>query len=151
MNADPSLVDSEEWRHVDDELAAFAQFHGQDKAWLKQGRCLDEKLPDYGELYRSQAKSVGYDPQPYIEQLDIPMLYIFGENDENIPTTASVEYLENLQVQSGRDIEISVISGVDHTMITPTGFAFTGSYVPAFLDAIGPWAAAKVSTKSPSR
>ena len=28
-----------------------------------------------------------------------------------------------------------MIPGVDHTMITPTGFAFTGSYVPAFLDA----------------
>ena len=90
------MVDSEEWRHVDDELASFARTYGQDEAWLKQGRRLDEKLPDYGELYRSQAKSVGYDPQPYIEQLNIPMLYIFGENDENIPTTASVRYLENL-------------------------------------------------------
>ena len=83
--AETEKVDSEEWRHVDDKLAAFSQTYGKDEAWLKPGKRLDEKLPVYGEFYKARAESVGYDPQPYIEQLDMPMLYIFGENDESIP------------------------------------------------------------------
>ena len=97
------------------------------------------------------ATAIGYDPQPYIEQLDIPMLYIFAENDENVPTAASVKYLQSLQLPSGRDIEIRVIPGVDHTMITPGSFILTGGFIPAFLDVIGPWAAAKISDKSPTQ
>ena len=86
-----------------------------------------------------------------IEQLDIPMPYILGENDESIPTAASVNYLQSLKSQSGKDIEIRVIPGVDHTMITNASFVSTGGYVPAFLDEIGPWVAAKVSAESPGQ
>ena len=77
------------------------------------------KLADYEEYYEARAQAISYDPQPYIEQLDIPMLYIFAENERNVPTAECVEYLQGLQGQLERDIEVIVIPDVDHTMLSP--------------------------------
>ena len=87
------------------------------------------------------ASYIGYDPQPYIEQLSIPMLYIFAENDKADPTAEAVAYLQTLPAQEGRDIEIRVIPGVEHDMLSAA--ALLSGSDPAFIDVIGPWAAAK--------
>jgi pimeloyl-ACP methyl ester carboxylesterase len=84
---------------------------------------------------------LSYDPQWYIERLGIPMLYIFAENDECIPTAASVAYLQALPTQEGRDIETRVIPGVKHDMLSAA--ALLSGSDPAFIDVIGPWASAK--------
>lgn len=148
VEANPALSDSDERRHIDSELTAFGQTHGQAKAWLQQRRRFGKKLADYKTYYRSRAMAIRYDPQPYIEQLDIPMLYIFAENDENVPTASAVKYLRSLQAQPGRDIELSVIAGVKHGMLSPAAL-LAGGFDPAFLNVIGPWAAAKISTEFP--
>ena len=43
----------------------------------------------------------------------------------------------------GRDIEIRVIPGVKHSMFSAAGLISDALSDPAFIDAIGPWAAAK--------
>ena len=149
VNANPALDDSEERRHIDSELSSFEQTRGQTDIWLKQGRRFGKKLADYESYYKSRAMAIGYDPQPYIEQLRIPMLYIFAENDENVPTVPAVEYLRSLQAQPGKDIEVIVIAGVGHSMLSPAALIAGGSD-PAFLNAIGPWAAAKISAELPT-
>ena len=147
--ANKSLGYSEEWRHIDNELAAFHRKHGQDESWLKQRRRFRQKLADYETEYKSHAVAIRYDPQPYIEQLHIPMLYIFAQNDKNVPTALAVEYLRSLQVQPGSKIEYDVIAGVEHNMLSPAAL-IAGGFDPAFLNVIGPWAAAKISAELPT-
>ena len=137
VDADPALAGGEKWQRIDAELAAYDRRYGETAAWLK-------KLPDYDPAYyRRIAAYMGYDPQPYIEQLGIPMLYVFAEDDENIPTAEAVAYLQALHTKEGRDIEIRVIPGVKHSMLSAAAL-ISGGYDPAFIDVIGPWAAAKV-------
>jgi pimeloyl-ACP methyl ester carboxylesterase len=132
VDADPALAGGEKWQRIDTELADFHRSHG---TYIK-------KLWDYDSvLYRSLAAYIGYDPQPYIEQLSIPMLYIFAENDEAVPTAEAVAYLQTLPTQEGREIEIRVIPGVKHDMLSAA--ALLSGSDPAFIDVIGPWAVAK--------
>ena len=71
------------------------------------------------------------------------MLYIYAENDRNVPTADCVEYLEWLQERSHPNIEFDVIPGVGHTMMSPAAM-LEGGYDPAFITVIGPWAAGKI-------
>jgi pimeloyl-ACP methyl ester carboxylesterase len=135
--ADSTLVGGEKWQRIDADLAAFDRIYGKTAAWFWM-----KKLPDYDPAYyRRQAAFMGYDPQPYIEQLRVPMLDIFAENDEIIPTAESVAYLRTLPRHAGRDIEIRVIPGVNHDMLSAA--ALLSGSDPAFIDVIGPWASAK--------
>ena len=139
VDAEPALAGGEKWQRIDTELADFHRRHGT----------YIQELPDYDPvLYRSFASYIGYDPQPYIEQLGVPMLYIFAENDEAVPTAQAVAYLQTLPVQEGRDIEIRVIPGVKHDMLSAA--ALLSGSDPAFIDAIGPWAKAKARNLSDS-
>jgi pimeloyl-ACP methyl ester carboxylesterase len=135
--ADPSLVGGEKWQRIDADLAEFDRLYGNTAAWFWM-----KKLPDYDQaFYRRKAAFMGYDPQPHIEQLEVPVLNIFAENDEVMPTAASVAYLQTLPTQEGRDIENRVIPGVKHDMLSAA--ALLSGSDPAFIDVIGPWAAAK--------
>jgi pimeloyl-ACP methyl ester carboxylesterase len=138
VEADPTLADGERWRAVVAELAEHNRRHAGTKAALRM-----QKLPGYSpESYAAAVQYMAYDPQPFLEQINIPMLYVFAENDQNIPTADSVDYLQSLQRRTGKDIEVIVIPGVEHGMMSPAGILSCG-LDPAFLDVIGPWAAAQ--------
>ena len=137
VDADPAPVGGEKWQRIDADLAEFDRLHGNTAAWFWM-----KKLPAYDPAFdRRKAAFMGYDPQPYIEQLRVPMLDIFAENDEIIPTAESVAYLRTLPRHAGRDIEIRVIPGVNHDMLSAA--ALLSGSDPAFIDVIGPWASAK--------
>lgn len=83
--------------------------------------------------YEGYAANFGYDPVPYMEQLDIPLVYTYGETDINIPTEECVVFLEDFRDRHNMDIEIEVYAGVGHPMATPRGFMY-GGYVPELMD-----------------
>ena len=49
------------------------------------------------------------------------MLYVYAEADENVPTADSVAYLQALPATEGRNIEIRVLPGLEHTMFSAGG------------------------------
>jgi pimeloyl-ACP methyl ester carboxylesterase len=102
-----------------------------------------ELLPYEQERHTSFAANSGYDPGPFIEQLDIPMFYTFGEHDENLPTVQSVAALD-LLIESGKKIEYRVFAGVGHGLATWRG-ALQFGYVPGYLDVLDEWTAARVA------
>ena len=77
------------------------------------------------------------------------MLYIFAENDEAVPTEDAVSYLQSLPHREGRDIEISVIPGVKHDMLSFA--ALLSGSAPGFINVIGPWATARARDASNER
>lgn len=140
VDADPVLANGEKWRQVEVALEAYGQLYGDSEAaWTLK------KMPEYdAKEFRGFVATMGYDPQPYIEQVSIPMLYIYGEDDENVPTAGSVTYLQALK---RKNIEIKVIPGVKHSMVSVRGIFSCGLH-PAYLNAIGPWAADKAREHS---
>lgn len=134
-NADQTLIESEVWQQIEADIEAFNTFYGNDEAWMKQEAFRFGSLANTAAFWKRWPRAIGYDPQPFIAQTDIPMLYIFAENDRNVPTVASVEYLQSLKASS---IDVRVIPGVEHSMLSPSALIYGGH--PDFINAIGPWA-----------
>jgi dienelactone hydrolase len=106
---------------------------------------LPESLVTYNEAtYASYAADFGYDPRPFLEAIDVPMIYTFGETDINVPTTRSVAFLEKFREQYDKDIDIIVFEDVGHPMANWTGL-FTAGYLPAFLNLLESWFPEQVS------
>ena len=100
---------------------------------------LPESIVSYdADAYAAYAADLSYDPGPFLEAIDIPMIYTFGETDINIPTSRSVEFLETFRQQYDKDIDIVVFEGVGHPMANWSG-AFTAGYVPAYLELVESW------------
>lgn len=106
---------------------------------------LPESLAPFNpEIYAADATI--YDPRPFLEAIDIPMMYTFGETDINVPTARSVAYLEWFRREFDKDIDVVVFEGVGHPMANWTGM-LTAGYVPEFLDLLGSWCAEQLSGK----
>jgi len=102
------------------------------------------ELVDYDQKEHSDfAANSGYDPGPFVEQLDIPMFYTFGENDLNNPTVQSVVALD-LLIENGKKIDYRVFAGVGHSLATWKG-ALQFGYVPGYLDTLDDWTAARIA------
>jgi pimeloyl-ACP methyl ester carboxylesterase len=101
-----------------------------------------ELLPYDQDRHADFAANNGYDPGPFIERLDIPTFYAFGEDDVNIPTEQSVAALDAL-IRSGKKIDYRVFAGVGHGLATWKG-ALQFGYVPGYLDALDEWTGARL-------
>ena len=113
-----------------------------------------EQVPGAGNVIRSElepydqerdagfASSSSYNPQPFVESIDIPMYYAFAENDVNIPTAQSVALLDAL-IQSGKRIDYTVFPDIGHSLATWKG-ALQFGYVPGFLDILDEWTSARL-------
>lgn len=104
-------------------------------------QALPEKVADYDESrYAAFAANYAYDPQPFLRQIDIPLRYVFGETDVNIPTTRSVEFLEAFKMSTGKDIEVFVIDGAGHSFFGFSGL-LTAGFRPEYVDLLASWGA----------
>lgn len=128
--ADPTLAQGPLRREINAELAkVIAEVPNA-------GAELPVMLEPYdASVYRGYAAEIGYDPVPYLEQLDIPLVYTFGAIDINVPTTKAVAFLEQFREEHDKDIEIMVFDGVGHPMAAPRG-ALYGGYVPELMKAM---------------
>jgi hypothetical protein len=83
----------------------------------------------------------GFDPRPSLRKLAIPALWIFGDDDRNVPTKLSVEALQ--QLRPGHDFSWVVLP-MTHTPIElPTGLfsslPASHGFVRGFFPALGDW------------
>ena len=102
---------------------------------------LASQLAPYdAEVYARYSANFSYDPTPFLRSIDVPMLYLYGTEDINIPTARAVPYLEAFREEYGKDIDIVIYDGLGHGLVTWKG-AFSAGYTPGYLDRIGTWAA----------
>src|SRR5262249_60514592 len=65
-----------------------------------------------------QAGPSGFDPIPYLRQLQLPALWLYGSDDRNVPTELCLERLEGLKPAHGlRSVRVPT---THHTVILPT-------------------------------
>lgn len=98
-------------------------------AWAGQE---DSRLPAaVGEVDPSVVATISYDPTPYLERLTVPMLYVYGEEDINVPTAACVERLEELAAR-GKPVTSHTYEGEGHELggvgLFPPGYSFVDGY-----------------------
>jgi uncharacterized protein len=77
-----------------------------------------------------QAGPSGFDPLPYLRTLAIPVLWIYGSDDRNIPTELCLERINS--VQSGHDFSTDVLPTTHTPLVLPTGLLSSLPQSPGF-------------------
>ena len=138
----PSLANGNDRDKINQELSKMNK-HDRLGKWFTY-----DKLNDYdARLYASRGQNYLYDPMPFIEKIEVPMLYVMGGKDKNMPTNQIVEILERLRNDNQKDISVKVYPNASH-YLNKWGLEdgpHTGwLYVEGYLDLISNWAAEQV-------
>jgi hypothetical protein len=64
---------------------------------------------------------VDFDPMTWWWTVDVPVLFLFGSEDERQPTGASVERIEVVMVPEGLDVTVRVFAGAGHALTDGSG------------------------------
>ncbi len=102
---------------------------------------LPEKLRDVSASYLADIR---YDPTPFLEHLDIPMLYLYGRHDVNIPTRESVQRLDELAGQ-GKPLTSFVFEDEGHELGGFTPLPPLYKFADGYAELIGDFAEQHVS------
>ena len=76
----------------------------------------DEPRPSEAEIAKklNSFERSGFDPEPYLERLDAPALWLFGGADRNVPPVQSVARLRAIKAARHKDWTIVVYPGAGH-------------------------------------
>ncbi len=67
-------------------------------------------------MARDYAGLHGFDPLPSLEAIGIPGLWMFGSQDRSIPAALSVENLDALVAQQGKDFSYIIYPNANHNL-----------------------------------
>jgi pimeloyl-ACP methyl ester carboxylesterase len=59
----------------------------------------------------------GFDPEPFLEAMDVPGLWIFGGLDLSVPVDRSIRNLERIRDDLGKDFTSVVIPDLNHSWV----------------------------------
>jgi dienelactone hydrolase len=83
----------------------------------------------------------GFDPRPHLARLHIPVFWVYGDDDRNVPTELCVAALKLLQ--AGHDFSWTVLPMTHALLLLPDGLysslARSSGFAPALYPAIGAW------------
>jgi pimeloyl-ACP methyl ester carboxylesterase len=129
-------------------LVGPAVTQGESDAW---GASTGQGSRDPGDLAAIEAEvrrqgPSGFDPLPSIRALRIPALWLYGGNDLNVPTRLSVERLDPLTREPGRDLSYVVFPKANHGLVESehglqAEVERSSSFAPGLYPAIEAWLA----------
>ncbi len=103
------------------------------------------KLAAYNpEIYKAKASRYSYDPQPHLNRINIPLLYLYGGLDQNVPTKECVTFLNTFRQTYKNEITIKIFPEADHYMYQSTSFPVEGFYQEGYLKTQGDWAVEQI-------
>jgi len=106
----------------------------------------EEKLEEYDpEIYAVRARKFSYDPQPFLKEMDVPMLYIMAGKDVNVPTQLSIEVLNMFKQEYGKEITIKLYPNAGHYLYKWKFLPIEGLYEDGYLELVGSWAEEQVN------
>ncbi len=86
-------------------------------------------ISELEETFRQfEPSGLDYDPRPYIEQLRVPGLWIYGAEDRIVPSGPSAEILEEFVTRLGKPFTVVTFPGVGHSIETNYWPALFGWY-----------------------
>ena len=87
------------------------------------------------QLYARFSIEIGYDPGPWLEQLDIPVHVAYGGRDINVPSRAAMAWYEDYQARTGREVGIAWYPEAGHSLLSWRGLLNHG-FEPGYLDTL---------------
>lgn len=136
---DSSLVYGPERIAINKKLAAMHQ-DKRFKKWF-----ISDRLTDYDpKLYTARASNYAYDPLPYLQAIDVPLLYIMGGKDVNMPTSDIVDFLKKFREEEGKRIDIKVYPKAGHYLYRWKYLGIEGLYQEGYLALLADWALEQV-------
>jgi dienelactone hydrolase len=84
----------------------------------------------------------GFDPRPTLEQVDIPILWIYGLADKSVEPSKSIAILNDIMGQKPKPWTIKTFGGADHGMRMPYDAAATfphSPFAPGYWNTIAAW------------
>ena len=114
----------------------YSQITGDDPGDQVEGISLEQA----SDMARDYAGPHGFDPLPSLEAIDIPGLWMFGSQDRSIPIPLSIDNLDDLVAQQGKDFDYIVYPNAGHSLRDVS----TEQFYPAMNDAAN-WIDEKLS------
>jgi len=114
----------------------YSQTTGDDPGDQLEGISLEQA----SNMARDYAGPHGFDPLPSLEAIDIPGLWMFGSQDRSIPSPLSIDNLDVLVAQQGKDFDYIVYQNAGHSLRDVS----TEQFYPAMSDAVN-WIVEKLS------
>jgi hypothetical protein len=89
-------------------------------------------LEEASDMARNYPGSHGFDPLPSLQELDIPGLWLLGAQDSSIPIPLTIEILDSLIADQGKDFSYIVYPNGNHVLEDED----THARYPIMLDAL---------------
>ena len=106
----------------------YSRTTGDDPGGTVDGSSLEQA----SDMARDYTGPHGFDPLPSLEAIDIPGFWMFGSQDRSIPVALSVENLDTLVAQQGKDFSYIIYPNADHNLRDVN----TEQFFPAMSDAL---------------
>jgi len=121
----------------------------KDEPWRKDFRFFATPVKMRAESFYK--KIVDFDPVPYMEQNDIPILWNYGADDKSVKPEDSIAILNRIDKEMDKDYTIHVYPNADHGIYVapdPETDAFPlRVYAPNYLDDVASWLRERVLEK----
>ena len=88
-------------------------------AQLTGGNESTKPLPSKEEVARvlTEAGPSGFDPRPFLKQMVVPALWLYGTADKEVPPDQSVAILRRLKAAEGKEFTIVVYLKAGHGLL----------------------------------
>ena len=110
--------------------------------------------PGTKEQLRAQwtRANLDFDPVPFLEKVQCPVLAFFGQKDVLVPPEGNVAIMEAALKRAGnKDVTIKVLPGVNHNFQLPGmgvfGFQSSGKVPPGYYEVMIPWLKNRVNVR----
>lgn len=116
LAAEVEKVEAEPWyRHV-----AVMRHSRWQSAWMGYGADID------------------FEPLPILESLDMPVLFLLGERDTQVPTPANLAALDRIR-RAHKNLTVSVFTAASHDLELPRVLRFRPRFAAGYLDTMIGW------------
>ena len=76
--------------------------------------------------------TLGFDPRPVLEDLDIPVIWLYGGRDQSNPTANDISIIEEIIAERGLDFTIEFFPNANHQLVDADTGAPINTFTPLF-------------------
>ncbi|MFC2024667.1 alpha/beta hydrolase family protein [Chloroflexota bacterium] len=89
-------------------------------------------LKEASDMARDYTGPHGFDPVPSLQNLNAPSLWVLGDKDSSVPVPLTVEILDSLITDYGKNFSYIVYPNANHGLVDED----TRAYYPYLLDTL---------------
>jgi dipeptidyl aminopeptidase/acylaminoacyl peptidase len=108
------------------------EIYYSDLVEVDEGKTTEFSLAEASDMTRDYTGQHGFDPLPSLQKLDVPGLWLLGAQDNSVPIPLTIETLDSLITDHGKDFSYIVYANKGHGWTDVD----TGQIYPVLYDAL---------------